>query len=61
MRNFEKNRKLILSKLEIGEKDFLGKGVESFVYGYGENQVVRILKEGNPKYLRSLRELQESI
>lgn len=43
MKNFENNRKLILKRLKISENDFLGKGVESFVYAYGGNQVVRNL------------------
>lgn len=61
MKNFEKNRKLILKKLKIGESDFLGKGVESFVYAYGNNQVVRILKIGDLNDLKSLQKIQELI
>jgi len=62
MRNFERNKKAILKKLEISENDFLGKGVESFVYIYGTSKkVVRILKEGGIDYLKSLRKLQELI
>lgn len=61
MKIFEENKKVILKKLGIEESALLGNGVESFVYAYGENQVVRILKSGNITYLKSLKRLQESI
>lgn len=61
MKNFEKNRKLILKKLGISKNDFLGKGVESFVYAYGDNDVVRILMVGDLHYLKSLQNFQKLI
>lgn len=58
MVNFEKNKEHILKSLEVGENSLLGKGVESFVYAYGKNQVLKILKQGSVEYLRSLQKLQ---
>jgi len=56
-----RNKTLILKSLHINESDFLGKGVESYVYVYGKNKVVRILKNGDLVYIKSLKELQELI
>src|SRR3989344_3208587 len=58
MGNFDKNKNHILRKLEINDDELLGKGVESDVYAYGKNPVVRILKQGDLNYLESLRKLQ---
>ena len=61
MKNFEANKKLILKALDIDERAFLGKGVESYVYSLGDDKVIRILKNSNPTYIRSLKSLQELI
>lgn len=58
MVNFEKNKEHILKSLKVGEGSLLGKGVESFVYAYGKNQVLKILKQGSVEYLKSLQKLQ---
>ncbi len=61
MKSFARNRIAILKKWKIDKSSFLGKGVESFVYSYNKNRVVRIMKNGNLEYLRSLKKLQELI
>lgn len=61
MQNFNKNKRFIKENLGIKEADLLGKGVESVVYKYRKDKVVRILKDTNIGYLDSLKKLQESI
>lgn len=58
MMTFEEKKNKLLQKLQIDELSILGKGVESYVYSYGNNQVVRILKKGDVNLLNSLKNLQ---
>ncbi|MEI7603905.1 MAG: fructosamine kinase family protein [bacterium] len=61
--NFPDNVKIIINSLKISEKDFLGKGAESYVFAYEVNKIVKIYNAPftNTKYLESLKVFYEQL